>query len=96
MAQKAARHPDYPLEPLLRALKITVPDLGLREIDVVTDGNNVRKFLGFSNPTASNKGRGEFTIRIEDIKETAVFQRDETKTKRIHWNSSALWVWARV
>jgi hypothetical protein len=81
IAQNAARHPDYPLEPLFRALKITAPDFDLHEIDVVTDRNNLRKLLGFINPRASNKGREEFTIRVEVIKETTVFCREEPKMK---------------
>lgn len=78
IAQNAARHPDSPLEPLFRALYLTHPLFDIRPIDIVSDRNNIRKFLSFVNPDASGKELETFTIRIELTKNTAIFCREET------------------
>jgi hypothetical protein len=80
IAQNAARHPDYPLEPLFRALYVSRPSFDIGSIDVVTDRSNIRKLLAFVNPRSSKYKREKFTINIEVVKNTAVFCRDETAT----------------
>lgn len=80
IAQNAARLPDNPLEPLFRALHITDPSFDLREVDFVSDRNNIRKLLSFVSPGLSNNGLEPFTIAVEVTKNTAIFCRQETKT----------------
>ncbi|KAK3984548.1 hypothetical protein QBC44DRAFT_252700 [Cladorrhinum sp. PSN332] len=79
--QNAARCPTSPLEPLFRALFITNPDFSLSNIDLVTDGNNIRKLLRFVQGSSSEP----FRIRVEVAghdgrKRTAIFTRVEPKT----------------
>jgi hypothetical protein len=80
VAQNAARHPDYPLEPLFRALYISDPGFDIRGVDVVTDRNNLRKLLAFINPATAKNSREAFTIKMEVVHNTVIFCRDETKT----------------
>ncbi|KAF1813560.1 hypothetical protein P152DRAFT_434802 [Eremomyces bilateralis CBS 781.70] len=78
IAQNAARHPDSPLEPLFRSLYMTSPSFDICSIDVVSDRNNIRKLLSF---VSSGPGGIEaFTIKVEIVKDTAIFCRDETAT----------------
>ena len=79
IAQNAVRHPDYPLEPLFRAVVIADPEFDLRSVDVVTDRNNIRKLLAFINPSSSRNGGEVFTISVEVKKDTAILCRTETK-----------------
>lgn len=83
IAQNAARHPESPLEPLFRALYITIPSFDIQSIDVVTDRNNIRKLLSFINPGSTGRGLEPFTINIEVTKNTAIFSRAETATHEI-------------
>ncbi|KAL1893011.1 hypothetical protein Sste5346_006691 [Sporothrix stenoceras] len=81
IAQNAARHPDSPLEPLFRALYTEKPSFDIKDVDVVTDRNNLRKLLSFVNPTSTTYGIEPFTIEVEVLgKSTAVFCRSETAT----------------
>lgn len=77
IAQNAARHPSYPLEPLFRALYLSEPAFDISAVDVVTDRNNIRKLLSFVNPRG-RRDKEDFTIRIEMEKDTVIFCRDET------------------
>ncbi|KAJ9611742.1 hypothetical protein H2200_004926 [Cladophialophora chaetospira] len=45
--QNAARCAMYPTEPLFRSLAVMQPDLSMREFDIVTDSNCLRKLLRF-------------------------------------------------
>ena len=81
IAQNAARHPEFPLEPLFRATYITNPSFDICSTDVVTDRNNLRKLLSFIDPSSTRNGLEAFTINIEVTKKTAIFCRDETKTQ---------------
>lgn len=75
--QNAARSPRYPLEPLFRALQAQSPDFELRDIDLVTDRNNIRKLLRFVQGSSSDS----FEIRVEIAgNKTALFTRVENKT----------------
>ena len=78
--QNAARHPQYPLEPIFRAMDITDPQYDIRETHVVTDRNNIRKLLAFIDPNTTTNGQKAFTFNVEMIKDTALFQREEAKS----------------
>uniref|UniRef100_A0A093UMQ6 Geranylgeranyl pyrophosphate synthetase n=1 Tax=Talaromyces marneffei PM1 TaxID=1077442 RepID=A0A093UMQ6_TALMA len=82
IAQNAARHPEYPLEPLFRALYIDHPSFELQSVDLITDRNNIRKLLSFVNPNISKNGLEPFTIHVEAFKNTVIFCRAETETKK--------------
>ncbi|KAK0732024.1 hypothetical protein B0H67DRAFT_606564 [Lasiosphaeris hirsuta] len=74
--QNAANSPRFPLEPLFRALYVEKPDFDMRNIDLVTDRNNMRKLLRFVQ--ASSKDA--FQIRVEIAGDnTALFTRVEAK-----------------
>ncbi|KAK1753944.1 hypothetical protein QBC47DRAFT_385247 [Echria macrotheca] len=62
--QNAFRSPTSPLEPLFRALLIENPSLSLRDIDLVTDRNNLRKLLRFIQGSSS---ADPFQIRVEAV-----------------------------
>lgn len=81
IAQNAARHPDSPLEPLFRAIYASKPAFDIRASDVVTDRNNIRKLLSFVDPKSSRNGLEPFTIKLELVKNTVIFCRDETATQ---------------
>nr|POE56633.1 hypothetical protein CFP56_33605 [Quercus suber] len=83
IAQNAARHPDSPLEPLLRALYVAQPDFDATHIDVVTDRNNIRKLLSFVNPEMAKHGLEEFEIKAQIIGNTVWLQREEAKVQEI-------------
>ena len=80
IAQNAFRHPESPLEPLFRSLYIENPSYNIRQVDLITDRNNIRKLLSFINPNLTQNGREPFTIDIEITGNTAIFCRAETKT----------------
>lgn len=82
IAQNAARHPEYPLEPLFQALYMEHPSFDLESVDLITDRNNIRKLLSFVNPSISRNGLEPFTIHVEVFKNTVIFCRTETKTKK--------------
>ncbi|EEQ35705.1 hypothetical protein McanMca71_007571 [Microsporum canis] len=80
IAQNACRHPESPLEPLFRSLYVEHPSYNIREVDLITDRNNVRKLLSFINPHLSKDGLEPFTIDVEITGNTAIFCRAETET----------------
>lgn len=53
-------YPDYPLEPLFRAVKKCSPDFNWSEVSVVTDRNNLRKLLNFVESSAEDSFRVDF------------------------------------
>jgi hypothetical protein len=73
--QNAFRNPDYPLEPLLRAVYSNDPLFDASEIDLVTDRNNLRKLLHFVTGTPK-----DFRIEVERINGTTLFTRCEEKS----------------
>ncbi|CAF9916801.1 MAG: hypothetical protein HETSPECPRED_003013 [Heterodermia speciosa] len=81
IAQNADRHPESPLEPLFRALYTTHPSFDIRGTDVVTDRNNIRKLLSFVDRGSTGDKLEAFTINIEMTKNTAIFCREDTKTR---------------
>ena len=74
--QNGARNPSSPLEPLFRALFSQNPDFDIRDIDLVTDRNNVRKLLRFVQGSSNDS----FQIGVEIIGKTTLFTRIEPKT----------------
>lgn len=76
-AQNTARHPDYPLEPIFRALEIEQPEFDIREIDIVSDRTNVRKLLAFVDPAAQKGNLQSFAINVEVVGRTAIFCLEE-------------------
>lgn len=82
IAQNAARHPEYPLEPLFRALCMEHPSFDFESVDLITDRNNIRKLLSFVNPNIGKNGFEPFTIHVEAFKHTVIFCRAETETKK--------------
>jgi hypothetical protein len=75
--QNAARNPRSPLEPLFRALYARNPDFELRDIDLVTDRNNILKLLHFVQGSSNDA----FQIQVEIVgSKTALFTRTEVKT----------------
>lgn len=84
IAQNAARHPDSPLEPLFRALYQADPSFDVRNVDLVTDRNNMRKLLSFVNPESTRHGLEAFTIHAELAgKNTVILSRVEAQTHEI-------------
>ncbi|EME78080.1 uncharacterized protein MYCFIDRAFT_33397 [Pseudocercospora fijiensis CIRAD86] len=81
IAQNAARHPESPMEPLFRALFIEHPDFNIRETDLVSDRNNIRKLLAFVDPATSRNSHEAFTIRAEFVEGTVIFCREEAKVQ---------------
>lgn len=77
IAQNTTRHPESPLEPLLRALYTTDPLFDMSLIDIVSDRNHIRKLLSSVDPDSSSHGIGGFNIRVEVIYDTAILQREE-------------------
>lgn len=71
--QHAARHPNYPLEPLFRALYVSHPTLDITSANVITDRNNIRKLLRF----ISSESKDDFTISVEVIDNTVLLGRHE-------------------
>jgi hypothetical protein len=80
IAQNAFRYPESPLEPLFRSLYTEKPSYDIRQVDLITDRNNIRKLLSFVNPNLSRNGLEPFTIEIETTNNTAIFCRAETET----------------
>lgn len=73
-----ARHvfPNFPLEPLFRALCVTRPTMKLNDIDLVTDRRNLRLLLGFVSGSTSS-----FRIGVDVIKNTMLFSCWTPKAK---------------
>lgn len=81
IAQNADRHPESPLEPLFRALLLMQPTFRLKNMDVITDRNNLRKLLTFVDPHSSKYAIEEFTIDVEVVNQTVLFARTEIATR---------------
>ncbi|CAG8972944.1 hypothetical protein HYALB_00001364 [Hymenoscyphus albidus] len=77
IAQNAYRHSQSPLEPLFRALYFSNPSYDIRQIDIVTDRNNIRKLLSYVKGGVRLEA---FTFKVEMVEKTAIFCREETRT----------------
>jgi len=71
--ENASRYPEFPLEPLFRAICTINPEYDFKQIDLVTDRNNLRKLL----QAISGIRRSDFRINIELVGNTLLFQRWE-------------------
>jgi len=60
--------PDCPLEPMLRAIQITSPDLAIRDYDLITDRKNFRALFKFFT-----SGLGPHRIDAEIVGHTLLF-----------------------
>ena len=58
------------------------PLFDLESVDLIIDRNNICKLLSFVNPSISRNGLESFTIHVEVFKNTVIFCRTETKTKK--------------
>ncbi|KAJ5365650.1 hypothetical protein N7517_008536 [Penicillium concentricum] len=82
-AARVCRHFDGRSEPLFRALYIEKSSFDISSIDVVTDRNNILKFLSFTNPTQSRYVLDSFIIQVDMTTGTAIFCREEPPTYEI-------------
>ncbi|KAI9767393.1 MAG: hypothetical protein M1839_004512 [Geoglossum umbratile] len=76
--QNTARCPEYPAEALFRSLAIMRPDFSMRDVDLVTDRNCLRKLLRF----ASGSTDRSFRIDISIVCGTMIFRRWEEETRQ--------------
>ena len=75
--QNASRHPEYPLEPLFRSIYTVSPTFDPKQINLVTDRNNLRKIMW----VISGIHIEDFRIDIELVGDTLLFTRWEKVTK---------------
>lgn len=75
--QNGARHPQFPLEPLFRALFTTQPEYDISSVDVVTDRSNLTKLLSFKRPSMNREKIRAFAIEAELVKDTLILNRYE-------------------
>lgn len=83
--QNADRNPSSPLEPLLVAVKTTSKDFDYNNIDIISDRSPIRKLLGFVAPEhgdPKNTGVASFSILIEVVGDTAIFNRCQSATRQ--------------
>lgn len=71
-------HPEYPIEPLFRAVQICSPDFDLKSIDFVTDRNNLRKFLNFIEGKSK-----DFQVDFQRVGDLIIFIRNDKKRVEI-------------
>jgi hypothetical protein len=80
--ENAFRCPDFPLEPLFLAVKECSPEFKMKDVDIISDRNNMRKLLKF----AAGIPQDDFEIRLSVLgKKAVVFERvqldDESKNQ---------------
>ena len=71
--ENASRYPHFPLEPLFRAIYTIKPDYDPKQVDLVTDRNNLRKLMHVICGTRLS----DFRIDIELVGNTLLFNRWE-------------------
>ena len=71
--ENASQYPDLPLEPLFRAIYTINPEYDPKQIDLVTDRNNLGKLVNVISGIRLN----DFRIDIELVGNTLLFQRWE-------------------
>jgi hypothetical protein len=81
IGQNAARHPQFPLEPLFRAIQTEQPKFDFNDIDIISDRNSIRKLLYFVDEGSSQGNRPSFSIKAQLIGQTLVLSRNENKVK---------------
>lgn len=78
----AARHPESPLEPLLRALYAENDAVDMSPVHVIADRSNIRKLLSFASPELGQfEPEAAFTLHIEVVQDTAILCCDEATTQ---------------
>ena len=77
--QNTYRVPQYPFEPLFRALRVMKPEFSLNEIDLVTNRNSLRKLFDFVN----GRARGSFRIDLHMVQKTLFLTRRERNTREV-------------
>ena len=75
--QNTARFTKYPFEPLFRSLAVMQPNFDMKDVDVVTDRNSLRKLLHFASDTV----RDPFRINVKLVGGVLFFSRWEPETK---------------
>jgi hypothetical protein len=83
IAQNAARHPKYPMEPLFRAIQEEHPNFNYGDVGIISDRNNLRKLLSFVDPATNKHASDDFTIDAECIGDAVVLNRVEAHTQEI-------------
>jgi hypothetical protein len=76
--QNASRYPNYPMEPIIRAIQTEKPDYDLQESDIIACGSTMGNLLRFAR--GSDK---PFRILIEAVGETVFFLRRENSPLEI-------------
>ena len=71
--------PDYPLESIFKAVKICNPEFSFKNVDFVTDRNNLRKLYNFVESSADKS----FRIDFQKIDNTIFMIRSEEKTEEV-------------
>ena len=74
--QNAARQPDYPMEPAVRALLQQQPEFSSKEIDIVACGSTLGNLLRFVR-----KSDKTFRVLLEAVGDTVFFIRKESSPK---------------
>ncbi|KAF9883559.1 hypothetical protein FE257_003198 [Aspergillus nanangensis] len=72
----SARHPTYPLEPMIRAILMDKPDFSVEDLDVVACGSTLGNLLRFARGKSPS-----FRMLIEVIGNTVFFSRRENSPK---------------
>ena len=83
--QNADRNPSSPLEALLVAVNATSKDFNYKSIDIISDRSPIRKLLGFVAPEysdAKKTGVTSFSILIEVVGDTVIFNRCQSATRQ--------------
>lgn len=75
--QNAARFSKYPFEPLFRSLAVMQPRFDMKDVDIITDRNSLRKLLHFVSGTV----RDPFRINVRLVGGVLFFCRWEPETK---------------
>ncbi len=73
----ADRVPQFPFEPLFRALQVMKPEFSLENIDLVTNRNSLRKLFDF----ITGRGRDSYRIDLHMVAETLFLTRRERNTR---------------
>ncbi|ERF75695.1 hypothetical protein EPUS_01525 [Endocarpon pusillum Z07020] len=81
--QNAYRVPQFPFEPLFRALQVMKPEFSLNDIDLVTNRNSLRKLFDF----VKGRARDSFRIDLHMVQKTLFLTRRERNTREIIYGS---------
>ena len=68
--------PEYPMEPIFRAVRKCTPDFDFKKVDFVTDRNGLRKLLNF----IENKAKDSFRIDFQRVGNLILLIRNTENT----------------